>query len=269
MNFFLKINNIDIMMMKKKRKKVLSFLVENDFFELEISVSVLFDSFISLIYFLIYMFKIMIGELKDGKITLLGRNSALIKLSQGAFVNPARLETIFEESPLIAKAFVFGHDRMANVAAAFCLTQNITNAKLKSELTRLAESHQLKAFEVPQKFVIESNEKVWKACETSNGKKNRIRLAEQFAEAAFSSPVLNDESGENQLSAAMIDLLNTHLVSLDGNASLLEPSTQLSSIGCGIFIFVHVIYLLNLQANFNLIISLFCLFIFLYFLVLF
>ena len=42
-----------------------------------------------------------LGELKDGKVVLLGRHSALIKLAQGAFVDPAKIEAVFEQSSLI------------------------------------------------------------------------------------------------------------------------------------------------------------------------
>ena len=112
---------------------------------------------------------------------MLGRDSALIKLAQGAFVSPARLETIFEESPIIERAFVHAESQWHNIAglfvldlycilmhvpcifwnvATFCKREDASDEQVRQEIDRLHSKHQLKAFEYVRNCLFYSCKKI-------------------------------------------------------------------------------------------------------------
>lgn len=144
-----------------------------------------------------------IGQLIDGKIEVIDRKKSMIKLSQGCFVAPEYLETIFTESSLISQIFIYG-DSLSNCVSSVIVPSqlalnNIDNtlhpdendskiiSKIRKDLRNLGKLYELQPWEIPQVIIIEKKKfTVWNGLLTTIGKINRPKLIQQYKDQFIS-----------------------------------------------------------------------------------
>ena len=141
-----------------------------------------------------------IGTLIDGKLKVIDRKNALFKLANGAFVAPAPLEMLFEQSSLIKQALVFGGPGDRSITVVVVLTdigvkicsQETTAPATKArdlnpqpiikECARLALEAGRKEYEVPRLAILSTVEwTVENGCLTSSLKLCRPVLLKKFS----------------------------------------------------------------------------------------
>lgn len=176
-----------------------------------------------------------VGSLENGRIVIVDRRGALIKLAQGVFVAPTRIETLLEAEPEIETAFVYGNADMYNVAAVVKMAPGCEHAHALQAIARAAAAHSLKAHERPVSVVVENSDEAWSDLFTSIGKKNRVRAAERFG-AQLSAPPPPPPplvSGEPSagLASLVVQLLNAHVPAVGGGAAALAPTLTLAELG--------------------------------------
>lgn len=128
-----------------------------------------------------------IGRFIDGKIEIIDRKKSMVKLSQGIFVAPEYLETLYNESNYIHQIFILGDSTWNCVAAVVVLSvigkdlQIESNDKLTTSLRNsfkvIAKLHELQPWEIPQCIIFEEeNFSVWNGLLTTIGKLCRPKL---------------------------------------------------------------------------------------------
>eukprot|EP01043_Picozoa_sp_COSAG02_P017771 COSAG02_NODE_814_length_16879_cov_4.389928_3_plen_1226_part_00 len=109
-----------------------------------------------------------IGELVGkGQVKIIDRVKQLFKLQQGIFVAPQPLEEVLSESEFVSQIFVWGKSSMPAVAAVVVLPETSNLLRLYDEreseqqvlqsLREIGAKRGLKAWEIPQRVVLESD----------------------------------------------------------------------------------------------------------------
>ncbi|MBM0275012.1 thioester reductase domain-containing protein [Micromonospora sp. STR1s_6] len=135
----------------------------------------------------------IMAEIAPDRLIYLDRRNNVLKLSQGEFVAPSRLEALFVVSPLIQQIFVYGNSERAYLLAVVVPTEealaeaggDTTALKplLAGSLRRVARDAELNPYEIPRDFLVETT-----AFSTGNGllsdigKLLRPRLRERYGQ---------------------------------------------------------------------------------------
>jgi fatty acid CoA ligase FadD9 len=126
----------------------------------------------------------IVEEQAPDYVVLIDRRKDVLKLSQGEYVAIGPLGTLFEAgSALIKQIYVYGNSSRAYVLAVVVPDETAVKTRLgsdvsdidlknclRNELQRVAESEDLKSFEVPRDFVIE-----WEPFSQENGLLSSVR----------------------------------------------------------------------------------------------
>ena len=106
------------------------------------------------------------GVLLDGKINVVAKKTAMFKLSNGIFVAPALLESMYEESTLISQCIVYPNAGAHGIRIGVVLsdegkkrmppngTTRKIDADIFSECARLANEKNRKPYEIPREAVL-------------------------------------------------------------------------------------------------------------------
>ncbi len=114
----------------------------------------------------------IVEERGPGHVVWLDRVKNVLKLSQGEFVTLWSLETLYSsQSPYISQVYLYGQSSRAyllavvvpNLTAWGCpsieafqlIGEDDIKRRIKGELIRIAQEHQLKSFEIPRDFIVE------------------------------------------------------------------------------------------------------------------
>lgn len=114
----------------------------------------------------------IVEERGPGHVVWLDRVKNVLKLSQGEFVTLWSLETLYSsQSPYISQVYLYGQSSRAyllavvvpNLTAWGCpsieafrlIGEDDIKRRIKAELIRIAQEHQLKSFEIPRDFIVE------------------------------------------------------------------------------------------------------------------
>ena len=118
------------------------------------------------------------------RITVLGRCVEMIKLSNGLFTSPSRLEAVFAEAAAVARAFVHGDAAHAHVVAVVVPADDaVGEAEVLRQLRVAATMHGLAAYEAPVRALVERADMQWTAENgllTVTGKLNRAGLTNRY-----------------------------------------------------------------------------------------
>ncbi|GHG91341.1 putative fatty-acid-CoA ligase FadD [Streptomyces lanatus] len=108
----------------------------------------------------------IVAELEPDRIAILARRGNVLKLSQGEFVAPSRLEAVFAASPLVRQIFVHGDSERSYLLAVVVPTpdalresdgdERALKQRLSGTLQELAKETGLNSYEIPRDFLIET-----------------------------------------------------------------------------------------------------------------
>ncbi|KAL6042906.1 hypothetical protein QOT17_024168 [Balamuthia mandrillaris] len=108
-----------------------------------------------------------IGEMPDaGRLHVIDRCGAVVKLAQSEWLAPSRVETVLESSPLIEQAFVYASPGRYHPVAVIVpdahscgsSSEEALKSLLLQEVRFWCTHHHLRPYEVPQDVVIEHNQ---------------------------------------------------------------------------------------------------------------
>ncbi|MEU7632593.1 carboxylic acid reductase [Nocardia sp. NPDC049220] len=106
----------------------------------------------------------VVAELAQDRLVYVDRRNNVLKLSQGEFVAVSHVEAVFASSPLIRQIFVYGSSERAYLLAVIVPTQDALasgdldalKAALSESLQQLAKAADLRSYEIPRDFLIET-----------------------------------------------------------------------------------------------------------------
>jgi fatty acid CoA ligase FadD9 len=136
------------------------------------------------------------GMLIDGKIVVIDRISSFLKLAQGVWVSPSKLEEVYRSSHFVKYVFIYGESLMDCVVAAVVVPPEVlleeTNLielenKIQSDFARIARESNLKPWETPKLIIVDQHE--WtleNECLTSIGKISRPNLRKKYRDQFLS-----------------------------------------------------------------------------------
>ena len=125
-------------------------------------------------------------RLSDGRVEIVDRIKNVLKLSQGEFVVPHKIEDVLSRCDSISKIFVTGNSKERQVVAIVILNDNIdltaTLQDLIKEFQSVGASHNLAPYEIPAAVHIESNfdDFKWSLFYTPSGKIQRQKVNEYY-----------------------------------------------------------------------------------------
>jgi fatty acid CoA ligase FadD9 len=111
----------------------------------------------------------IMAELGPDQLMYLDRRNNVVKLSQGEFVATSRLEVLYAQSPIIQQIYVYGNSERAFLLAVVVPAQELATqldaagggteqlkSAIRRSLQRIAAEQQLKGYEIPRDFLIET-----------------------------------------------------------------------------------------------------------------
>ncbi|KAJ3279912.1 hypothetical protein HK104_001073, partial [Borealophlyctis nickersoniae] len=208
-----------------------------------------------------------IGEMVEGKVKVIDRMGSVFKLSQGIFVAPEMLEGIYRGSELVEQIFVWGNSQMQGVAAvvvpstllverigketgttSLTRTQMCADETLKAhavdilsrELRKFGADKGLKAWEIPQRIVVESEPfDIWNGLLSSIGKMRRPALIQKYrgvlSDVEDPTPLIISKTAnveDGGICLGLRTILHDTIPNLPSNIS---PSDSLASLGADSF----------------------------------
>jgi fatty acid CoA ligase FadD9 len=197
-----------------------------------------------------------IGELiGKGQVKIIDRVKQLFKLQQGVFVAPQPVEEVLSESEFVRQIFVWGKSSMAAVAAVVVLPEIQNLLRLQDEiqserqvlqtLREIGAKRGLKAWEIPQRVVLESNPfTVENGLLSAGGKLCRSALIMRYREKLSSdndgaetdtdaaiSTISSAEVMETGLCAGLLELLLEVAPTLRGTEAAFAADSSLVALG--------------------------------------
>ena len=152
-----------------------------------------------------------VGDTRRLKIT--DRIGTLVKLNNGQWISPSKIENILEQSPFVDQAFVMGLPTeafpIAILVPSLYFKNNPNNIDLRQELARWCMHLGLRAFEIPSRIHLESER--WSDANqmlTPTEKKKRLALSNRYAsirDALYSDDVSMLSSSNDQSSSSSND----------------------------------------------------------------
>ncbi|WP_319448352.1 MULTISPECIES: carboxylic acid reductase [unclassified Mycobacterium] len=107
----------------------------------------------------------IVAELGPDQVRYVDRRNNVLKLSQGEFVAVSKLESVFNDSPLVRQIYLYGNSARPYLLAVVVPTEDAQSryagAELKSaisaSLKEAARTAALQSYEVPRDFLVETN----------------------------------------------------------------------------------------------------------------
>ncbi|MDT5077431.1 MAG: fatty acid CoA ligase FadD9 [Mycobacterium sp.] len=106
----------------------------------------------------------IVAELGPDQVRYVDRRNNVLKLSQGEFVAVSKLESVFNDSPLVRQIYLYGNSARPYLLAVVVPTEDAQSrydgAELKSvistSLKEAARTAALQSYEVPRDFIVET-----------------------------------------------------------------------------------------------------------------
>jgi fatty acid CoA ligase FadD9 len=191
----------------------------------------------------------VVAEVGPGQLVYVDRRNNVLKLAQGEFVTVAKLEAVFNNSPLVRQIYIYGNSAHPYLLAVVVPTEEaLARFDLDDLKPRIAESLQqvakeagLQSYEVPRDFLIETEpftlenglltgirKLAWPKLKERYGE----RLEQLYAELAQSQA---DELSELRSSGAQRPVLETVTRAagalLSAATSELQPDAHFTDLG--------------------------------------
>ncbi len=103
------------------------------------------------------------AEVAPDRLVYVDRRNNVLKLAQGEFVTLAKLETVFDNSPLVHQIYVYGNSAQPYLLAVVVPTEaaltrfgDEVKARIAESLQSVAREANLQSYEVPRDFIIET-----------------------------------------------------------------------------------------------------------------
>ncbi len=104
------------------------------------------------------------AEVAPNRLVYVDRRNNVLKLAQGEFVTLAKLETVFDNSPLVHQIYVYGNSAQPYLVAVVVPTSDALSrfdgatlkARIAESLQSVAREANLQSYEVPRDFIIET-----------------------------------------------------------------------------------------------------------------
>ncbi|HLS75574.1 MAG TPA: carboxylic acid reductase [Nocardia sp.] len=105
----------------------------------------------------------IVAEIAPDRLVQLDRRNNVLKLAQGEFVTIARLEAVFNHSPLVHQILVYGNSERSFLLAVVVPAEELrggdpaqVKARLLAELRALARDADLESYEIPRDILVET-----------------------------------------------------------------------------------------------------------------
>jgi len=96
------------------------------------------------------------AEVAPDRLVYVDRRNNVLKLAQGEFVTLAKLEAVFDNSPLIHQIYVYGNSAEPYLLAVVVPTDvNASKSAIAESLQNVAREAKLQSYEVPRDFIVE------------------------------------------------------------------------------------------------------------------
>ncbi len=104
------------------------------------------------------------AEVAPDRLVYVDRRNNVLKLAQGEFVTLAKLETVFDNSPLVHQIYVYGNSAQPYLLAVVVPTEGALSrfdgvtlkARIAESLQSVARGANLQSYEMPRDFIIET-----------------------------------------------------------------------------------------------------------------
>ncbi|EUA68422.1 AMP-binding enzyme family protein [Mycobacterium xenopi 4042] len=98
----------------------------------------------------------VVAEVGPDRLVYVDRRNNVLKLAQGEFVTVAKLEAVFNNSPLVRQIYIYGNSAHPYLLAVVVPTDvNASKSAIAESLQRVAKDAGLQSYEVPRDFLIE------------------------------------------------------------------------------------------------------------------
>jgi fatty acid CoA ligase FadD9 len=106
----------------------------------------------------------VVAEVGPGRLVYVDRRNNVLKLAQGEFVTVAKLEAVFDNSPLVRQIYVYGNSAHPYLLAVVVPTEealaryDVSEVKplIADSLQNVAKEAGLQSYEVPRDFIVET-----------------------------------------------------------------------------------------------------------------
>jgi fatty acid CoA ligase FadD9 len=152
----------------------------------------------------------IVVELGPDQLDYLDRRNNVLKLSQGEFVTVAKLEAVFERSPLVEQIYIYGNSARSYLLAVIVPAENALSGNdvntlkplISESLQDAAKTAGLQSYEIPRDFLLETTPfAVDNGLLTGVGKLARANLKRRYGERLEQLYADLAESQADELSA--------------------------------------------------------------------
>nr|WP_051026876.1 carboxylic acid reductase [Nocardia higoensis] len=105
----------------------------------------------------------IVAELEPDRLVYLDRRNNVLKLAQGEFVTIARLEAVFNHSPLVHQILVYGNSERSFLLAVVVPADEArggdpaqVKARIMASLREIAKDAELESYEIPRDVIVET-----------------------------------------------------------------------------------------------------------------
>jgi fatty acid CoA ligase FadD9 len=99
----------------------------------------------------------VVEEVGPDQLVYVDRRNNVLKLAQGEFVTVAKLEAVFNNSPLVRQIYIYGNSAHPYLLAVIVPSNvNASKSAIAESLQQVAKDAGLQSYEVPRDFIIES-----------------------------------------------------------------------------------------------------------------